>query len=252
MLGGEDEGTRRMTRAPEAFWPHQRLSRAFRLRTPDAPWAHQMLCDRCGAWRGKRFWRPSQWSASQSTLFPYVGCRDCHNSGPPQELVDVARDSLRLREWDLQDFGKGQAAFLSEFRTRHSCIKKLSHHGAVTAVYEFHPKHWQDPRTHVWYFDPDNSVYLAAVQFACPEFIHENRLTNEERVGDVIEAILGLEFDLAAGGHGQVLDAPYPESRVSLNQAARFWRIMVYHQFCISWLGHWRSRHRSPECRLRA
>ena len=104
----------------------------------------------------------------------------------------------------------------------------------------------------MWYFDPDNSVYLAAVQFACPEFIRESGLTNEERVGDVIEAILGLEFDLAAGGHGQVLDAPYPESRVSLNQAARFWRIMVYHQFCISWLGHWRSRHRSPECRLRA
>ena len=190
--------------------------------------------------RCKRFCTPSHWSASQSTLFPYVGCRDCHNSGPPRELVDVARDSLRLREWDLQDFGKGQAAFLSEFREKHigGDIKRLSHNGAVPAVYDFHPKHWHDARTGTWYFDPSNYVYKAAVQFACPEFIVQSGVSSDERLGDQIEAILGLDFDLAAGGpqNQREHQAPYPQSGVSVHRAARFWRIMVYHEFVISWL----------------
>ena len=90
-------------------------------------------------------------------------------------MVDLVRDSFKLRAWDLEDFGRGQAAFLSEFRERHSFnIKWLSHRGAIPAVYEFHPKHWQDPKTGTWYFDPSNSVYMAAVQFACPELIMEH------------------------------------------------------------------------------
>ena len=125
-------------------------------------------------------------------------------------MVDLVRDSFKLRAWDLEDFGRGQAAFLSEFRDeRHSSnIKTLSRDGAIPAVYEFHPKHWQDPKTGTWYFDPSNSVYMAAVQFACPEFIRESGLANEERAGDLIEAILGLGFVLAARGHVQHLDDP--------------------------------------------
>lgn len=84
---------------------------------------------------------------------------------------------------------------------------------------------------------------MAAVQFACPEFIGKSGLANEERVGDLIEAILGYGFVvLAARGHDddvQYLDEPFPISGVSLNQAARFWRIMVYHEFSISWLRWW-------------
>ena len=58
------------------------------------------------------------------------------------------RDSVKLRAWDLEGFGGGQAAFLSEFRERYSFnIKWLSHRGAIPAVYEFHPEHWQDPKT---------------------------------------------------------------------------------------------------------
>ena len=200
-----------------------------------------MFCDGCGLWRSRKWWRPSQWKARSSTCWPYVGCKECHNSGAPQQLVDLVRDSFKLRAWDLEDFGGGQAAFLSEFRERHSLnIKWLSHRGAIPAVYEFHPKHWQDPRTGRWYFDPSNSVYMAAVQFACPEFIRESGLANEERVGDLIEAILGCGFVLAARGHVQYLDGPFPFSGVSLNQAARFWRITVYHEFSISWLRWWR------------
>ena len=149
-----------------------------------------------------------------------MGCKDCQNSGPPQQLVDLVRDSFKLRAWDLEDFGEGQAAFLSEFRERHaSNIKWLSHRGALPAVYEFHPKQWQDPWTRRWYFDPSNAVYMAAVQFACPEFIRESGLSNEERVGDLIEAILGYCFASAARGQVQFLDEPFPISGVSLHQA---------------------------------
>ena len=64
---------------------------------------------------------------------------------------------------------------------------------------------------------------------------------NVEHVGDVIEAILGFYFQLTEDGHVQYFNWQYPVSRVSLTQAARFWRIMVYHQFVISWHEHWHS-----------
>ena len=92
----------------------------------------------------------------------------------------------------------------------------------------------------MWYFDPGNSSYFAVIRFACPEFIRDSGL-NVEHVGDMIEAILGLYFHLAEEGHVQNLNRLYPVSRVSLTQAVRFWRIMVYHQFVISSHEHWHS-----------
>ena len=203
-----------------------------------------MECHRCLETKYRHDWTPAQWRTDSSTMYPYLGCKQCHAREPPPELVEAVRDSLRLRCWDLADFGMGQAAFLSEFREKHigGDIKRLSHNGAVPAVYDFHPKHWHDARTGTWYFDPSNYVYKAAVQFACPEFIVQSGVSSDERLGDTIEAILGLDFELAAGGpqNRREHEAPYPQSGVSVHRAARFWRIMVYHEFVISWLlGQW-------------
>ena len=201
-----------------------------------------MICHRCLEEKLRKDWTPSQWTKGSSILYPYLGCKKCH-AWPPPELVEAARGSLRLRQFDVDDFGQGQAAFLSEFRERHvTNIKQYSQYGALQAVCDFHPQHWHDVRTDAWYFDPSNYVYKAAVQFACPEFIVQSGVSNEERAGDTIEAILGLDFLLEAGGPQNQRErfALYPQSRVSLHNAARFWKIMSYHEFVISWLlTHW-------------
>lgn len=203
-----------------------------------------MFCTRCETVQPRRSWTPSQWGRGLSTLHPFLGCKYCHASGPPPELVDHARNSLRLRQWDLDDFGWGQGEFLMEFRSRHQDIKGLSHNGGIPAVYPFHPRHWHEALTDTWYFDPSNYVYKKAVEFACPQFLVQSGISNEERIGDTIEAILGLEFNLAAGGLQEQHDElrRLGPSNVSILGAARFWRIMVYHEFMISWLvGHWRN-----------
>ena len=225
-----------------------------------------MICPRCSKLRGTRKgWRNSQWDASSPTMYPYDGCRQCHDSGPSQQRVQdliVIRDLLAH---DIADFQEGQADFLwtmkqmytsdyiegsskdqaTFFRTMKKKLrnfgdwKSLNYNGGLPAVYEFHPKHWKDYMRD-WYFDPSNYVYAKAIRLACPSFIDTSGFTNEETLGDCIEAVLGLECALMSQSETDetyhLLFTPWPQSGISVASAAHFWRIISTHLFYIEWV----------------
>ena len=224
-----------------------------------------LICPRCSKLRGRKGWRKSQWDASSPTIYPYDGCRQCHDSGPSQQRVQdliVIRDLLDL---EIAEFQEGQADFLwtmkqmytsdyiegsskdqaTFFRTMKKKLrnfgdwKSLSSNGGLPAVYEFHPKHWKDYMGN-WYFDPSNYVYAKAIRLACPSFIDTSGCTNCETLVDCIEAVLGLEWALTSqsqtGESYELLRTRWPGSGISVARAARFWRIISTHLFYIEWV----------------
>ena len=150
---------------------------------------------------------------------------------------------LTLLAHDIEDFKEGQADFLLTMRQRLRDFgdwKSLSYMGGLPAVYDFHPKHWEDYRTGVWYFDPSNYVYAKAIRVACPSFIADSGISDEETLGDCIEAVLGLERALTSqsqtGESYELLRTRWPGSGISVARAARFWRIISTHLFYIEWV----------------
>ena len=72
-----------------------------------------MICPRCNKLRATRKdWRDSQWYASSPTVYPYDGCRQCHDSGPSQQRLQDLITIRALLAHDIADFQVGQADFL--------------------------------------------------------------------------------------------------------------------------------------------
>ena len=143
----------------------------------------------------------------------------------------------------IEDVTEDQADFLLTMRQRLRDFgdwKSLSYMGGLPAVYDFHPKHWEDYRTGVWYFDPSNYVYAKAIRVACPSFIADSGISDEETLGDCIEAVLGLECALMSQSETDetyhLLFSPWSQSGISVASAAHFWRIISTRLFYIEWV----------------
>jgi len=142
---------------------------------------------------------------------------------------------MELIRYDVEDWGSGQADFLMEFNAyaeAAGCRKRLSHRGALPTFLPTDPVYWTDPRTGQGYFDPGNAVYKQAVQYACPQFLEETGMSNEETIGDVIEALLGCYLAIQ-----DTHDATRRwNCGISLSWAARFWRIVAHHFHRCAWI----------------
>ena len=69
-----------------------------------------MICPRCCKLRATRKdWRDSQWYASSPTVYPYDGCRQCHDSGPSQQRLQDLITIRALLAHDIADFQESQA-----------------------------------------------------------------------------------------------------------------------------------------------
>ena len=148
-----------------------------------------------------------------------------------------------------EEKGREQTEFLMEWRSRQwefSQHKSLSHLGALPAVRDFHPRHWKDSDGQ-FYFDPGNQVYALAMQRACPDFLMRTGMSDQEKIGDCIEAVLGLEWTLRRSLRVEeerarslaALHEPWPESGISVYEAARFWRAFSHQTWFIDWVENW-------------
>ena len=195
----------------------------------------RMTCTRCGLALSRKHWRPSQWTHQTQIVAPYHCCKPCWSLGPNQRELDEYTARMELIRYDVEDWGSGQADFLMEFNAyaeAAGCRKRLSHRGALPTFLPTDPVHWTDPRTGQGYFDPGNAVYKQAVQYACPQFLEETGMSNEETIGDVIEALLGCYLAIQ-----DTHDATRRwNCGISLSWAARFWRIVAHHFHRCSWI----------------
>ena len=148
-----------------------------------------------------------------------------------------------------EEKGREQTEFLMEWRSRQwefSQHKSLSHLGALPAVRDFHPRHWKDSDGQ-FYFDPGNQVYARAMQRACPDFLMRTGMSDQEKIGDCIEAVLGLEWTLRRSLRVEeerarslaALHEPWPESDISVDEAARFWRAFSFQTWFTDWVQNW-------------
>ena len=96
-------------------------------------------------------------------------------------------------------------------------------------------------------FDPGNHVYARAMRRACPDFLRLTGLSDEEKIGDCIEAVLGLEWtwQQSTSVDGErlrslsALHDPWPDSHISLAEAARFWGCFSFQTWFIDWIENW-------------
>ena len=149
-------------------------------------------------------------------------------------MLNIAEILRHRQSQKTDEERRAHTEFLMEWRSRQwefSQHKSLSHHGALPAVLNFHPRHWGDPDGR-YYFDPGNHVYAWAKRRACPDFLRLTGLSDEEKIGDCIEAVLGLEWtwQQSTSVDGErlrslsALHDPWPDSHISVAEAARFWR----------------------------
>ena len=208
-----------------------------------------MECFRCEQIVPENDWKRSQWNERCPIVYPYVGCKNCHASGPTFDM-NIMYENVRHRQSLHTDVeGRAQTEFLMEFRSRQwefSQHKSLSHHGALLAELPFHPRHWDDADGQS-YFDPGNHVYARAMQRACPDFLMRTGMSNQEKIGDCIEAVLGLDWTLRRSLRVKeeqarsraALHEPWPESGISVYEAARFWRAFSHQTWFIDWVQNW-------------
>ena len=172
--------------------------------------------------------------------------------------MNIMYENVRHRQsLHTDEEGRAQTEFLMEFRSRQwefSQHKSLSHHSALPAVLNlsttgrnpYCPRHWDDPDGQ-YYFDPGNRVYARAMQRACPDFLMRTGMSDQEKIGDCIKAVLGLDWTLRRSLRVKeerarslaALHEPWPESGISVYEAARFWRAFSFQTWFIDWVENW-------------
>ena len=185
-----------------------------------------MDCPCCGVLRYSKQWSKSQWTA----LSPYVdglfGCRQCRAGTSEVDPDDVNyRDRRSQLTVELATYLDGCRRMIAAYPSATSrwdafmCTwesgapkatrKKLSHNGALPRTFPWEPSHWADPpstarvapygdaesapSTPRMFYDAGNNVYAFAIQWLFPEAESTSRYSSEY-LGDVVEAILGLDW----------------------------------------------------------
>ena len=208
-----------------------------------------MQCFRCGQILAKNNWKPSQWRERCPLVYPYVGCKQCHTSGPTDAMCVIYGRMRHHLSLHTEEKGREQTEFLMEWRSRQgefSQHKSLSHHGALPAVLNFHPRHWDDPDGQ-YDFDPGNHVYARAMQRACPDFLMRTGMSDQKKIADCIRAVLQLDWTLRRSLRVNeertrslaALHDPWPRSGISLHKAALFWLAFSYRIWFIDLIENW-------------
>ena len=221
-----------------------------------------MECFRCEQIVPENDWKCSQWNERCPIVYPYVGCKNCNEPGPTIGMNIAyanARAQMR-RALNTDEEGRAQTEFLIEFRSRQwefSQHKSLSHHSADSALpagpnlstigrNPWCPRHWDD-HDGLYYFDPGNRVYARAMQRACPDFLMRTGMSDQKKIADCIRAVLQLDWTLRRSLRVKeeqarsraALHEPWPESDISVDEAARFWRAFSFQTWFIDWVDNW-------------
>jgi hypothetical protein len=162
--------------------------------------------------------------------------------GPNARERQELEDTDALLEMDVDQWGEGQEEFLTDwfYALGRGERQSWNHRGALAHRHPTDPRHWDDPNTGQWYFDPSNYIYKEALHRACPGVLRKCGVTDQDKCGDLIESLSGYCWDIRNNHTAEeaeaILQAPIHGSAVSLYDAEHFWQVIVYHCYRMDWL----------------
>ena len=179
------------------------------------------ICRRCGQTRwNKKDWKPTQWYAYRADVGEFNCCKHCSCSGyaaaPAQaqtEALERVLDARRVfQRCTVNGWYARIQSFLEEWvASEKSPRKYLSYFGALVrgtgdprgsfstpdqassstdSIQPWQKPKYLDPEN---YFDPGNWHYKTCLELLWPDVV-QRRGWNQETCGDIIEALLGLQY----------------------------------------------------------
>ena len=194
----------------------------------------------CKQWRSKKEWLPSQYHYRDPDWSGRDRCRECWAKGPDKEAMAYMHPDEWLNSYIMQHYSTAQIDVYLRFHGDNELKrgKDWSHYGALP---------WRMPRdqkdydelneaepNEIKWFDPGNANYKQAVLFVdkTKEIEKQTGLTDEEKVADIVEGLLGIKWCVERGkGPPEIKDIHQyliPDIPLTLDDIVCFWTTVAY------------------------
>ena len=136
------------------------------------------------------------WYVPQVTQTRFVGALSLLRRRWTDECWDIFHK--RVSETSMFEYNRQMLGSMAEHwqcSSRASALKLLSYFGAIKAHRGIRACHvFAYDKRGLAFFDPGNECYKWVVMKVWPEAFRESGISNEEKVGDVVEALLGFRW----------------------------------------------------------